>query len=99
MDELKQQMQEFSKDFFGSDNFKFDPKQMDELQKQMDQFNQGLKPESFKLDMDTLPKALQKPEPQPRTFEDMMRDQQKHERDELKRQMEEVQVLGLDHLA
>ena len=99
MDELKQQMQEFNKDFFGSDNFKFDQKQMDELQKQMDQFNQGLKPESFKLDMDTLPKALQKPEPQPRTFEDMMRDQQKHERDELKRQMEEVQVLGLDHLA
>ena len=49
--------------------------------------------------MDTLPKALQKPEPQSRTFEDMMRDQQKHERDELKRQMEEVQVLGFDHLA
>ncbi|MGA8086942.1 MAG: PDZ domain-containing protein [Terracidiphilus sp.] len=98
MEEMHRQMEQFNKQFFGADGFKFDPTQQDELKKQMEEFHQDLKPQSFKLDMDSLPNALHKPEPRLRTFEGRMRDQQKQERDQLKRQMEEVQALRFDHL-
>lgn len=99
MEELQKQMEQFNKQFFGADTFKFDQKQMDQFKQDMDKFRQDFKPQEFKFDLDTLPNALRKPEPQSRNFEDMMRDQQKQERDQLKRQMEETQALGFDHLA
>ena len=92
MDELHRRMEQFNQQFFGGDSFKFD-------QPEMERFNQDLKPQSFKLDLNSLPNVLQNRGPRLRTFEDMMRDEQKHERDQLKRQMEEVQALGFDHLA
>jgi hypothetical protein len=92
MEELHQQMEQFNKQFFGADSFKFDPKQME-------QFRQDFKPQDFKLDMDTLRNTLRNRETKSRTFEDLMRNQEKHQMDQLKRQMEEVQALGFDHLA
>jgi hypothetical protein len=91
-------MEQFNKQFFGADSFNFDQKQMDELKKQMEEFRQDLKPQEFKLDLNSLPNSLQNREPRSRTFEDKMGDQQKQERDQLKHQMEEMQALGFDHL-
>jgi len=98
MEELHRQMEQFNKQFFGADSFKFDQKQMDELKKQMEEFRQDLKPQEFKLDLNSLPNSLQNREPRSGTFEDKMGDQQKQERDQLKHQMEEMQALGFDHL-
>ncbi len=45
MEELHQQMEQFNKQFFGSDSFKFDQNQMDELNKQMRDFQQTFPPQ------------------------------------------------------
>jgi len=88
---VHQQMEQFSHQFFGGDSVKFD-------QREMERFDQDLKPQSFKLDLNSLPNVLQNREPRSRSFEDLMRDQQKQQMDQLKRQMEEMQALGFDHL-
>jgi serine protease Do len=61
MDELKQQMEQFQKNFKPED-FKVDPKQMDELKQQMEQFQKNFKPEDFKVDpkqMDELKQQME----------------------------------------
>jgi serine protease Do len=82
-------------------NFRIDPKQMDEFQQQMEQFRQNFKPEDFKFDQKQLdqmkePKYLFKfngPTDEP------FRDEMKREMDQLKRQLEEMQAQGFDRLA
>jgi len=49
MDELKEQMEQFGKNFKAED-FRFDQKQMDELKQQMEEFRKSFKPEDFKID-------------------------------------------------
>jgi hypothetical protein len=92
MDELHRQMEQFNNQFFGADSFKFDPKHMEE-------FRQNFNLQDFKLDLNALPFMLRAPESRSRSFEEMMRDQQKQEMDQLKRQHEEVQALWFDHFA
>jgi membrane-associated protease RseP (regulator of RpoE activity) len=46
---LRQQMEQFSQNF-NSDDFKIDPKQMDEFKDQMEQFRKGFKAGEFKID-------------------------------------------------
>jgi len=80
LDEMKQQMEEWRKNFkpedfkdfkdFKPEDFKVDPKQMEELRQQMDEFRKNFKPEDFKFDQKQM--------------------------DELKRQLEEMKTLGLD---
>jgi serine protease Do len=55
LDEMKQQMEEWRKNFkpedlksFNFEDFKVDPKQMEELRQKMDEFRQDFKPEDFK---------------------------------------------------
>jgi hypothetical protein len=58
---LRRQMEQFRQDFKAED-FKVDPKQMDELRKDMEQFRQNFKPEDFKVDpkqMDELKKQME----------------------------------------
>ena len=99
LDHLHQQMQEFSKGF-NADQFKIDQKQLHELNKQMEQFGQNLKPEDFKLDQQLLGQQLlnQLHQMQEPTFDEKMREEMKRQMDQLKRQMEEMQALGFDHL-
>ncbi|MGA8739634.1 MAG: PDZ domain-containing protein [Terracidiphilus sp.] len=94
LDQLHKQMQEFGKNFDG-ENFKIDQKQMDELKKQMEQFRQDFKPEDFKFDQKLLEQLHQMQAP---TFDEQMREQLKQQMDHLKRQMEEMQALGFDHM-
>ena len=48
MDELKKQMEEFSRNF-KADDFKFDSKQMEELKKQMEEFNEDFGAEKLQV--------------------------------------------------
>ena len=67
--QLKQQMEEWRKNFkpedfkdFNFQDFKIDPKQMEELKQQMDEFRKNFKPEDFKFDqkqMDELKRQLE----------------------------------------
>jgi membrane-associated protease RseP (regulator of RpoE activity) len=79
LDEMKQQMEEWRKNFkpedfknFNFEDFKLDPKQMEQLRQQMDEFRKNFKPEDFK---------------------DFKFDQK--QMDELKRQLEEMKARGL----
>ncbi len=67
LDEMKSQMDEFSKNFKSEDfnlnleNFKLDQKQMDELKRQMAEFQKNFRIENFKIDqkqMDELKKQM-----------------------------------------
>lgn len=72
MGQLKQQMQQFQKDF---KPFQFDQKQMDELNKQMKEFGNTF-PQSFKFDPNQMQfwKGNETPRP-PSTFEERQRQQ------------------------
>jgi serine protease Do len=69
LDEMKQQMDEWRKNFksedfkdFKFEDFKLDPKRMEELRKQMDEFRKNFKPEDFKIDqrqLDELKRQLE----------------------------------------
>jgi serine protease Do len=57
LDEMKQQMEEWRKNFkpedmknFNFEDFKADPKQMEELRRDMEEFRKDFKPEDFKWD-------------------------------------------------
>jgi membrane-associated protease RseP (regulator of RpoE activity) len=84
-----QQMEQFRQDF-NPDDFKIDPKQMDELKKQMEQFQQGFKADDFKID----PKQMEQVRQQMDQFGQSMKsfdlnfDQKQF--DEMKRQMDEM---------
>jgi membrane-associated protease RseP (regulator of RpoE activity) len=53
LDAMKQQMEEFRKNFkpddFNLDKFKVDPKQMEEMKRQMEQFQMDFKPQDFEV--------------------------------------------------
>jgi len=90
MDQLKQQMQQFQMDF---KSFQFDRKQMDELNKQMKEFGKNF-PQTFKID----PNQMWIPEKLAPSFDEQQRQQMKEQMDQLKRQLEEMESLGFDHL-
>ena len=99
LDQWKHQMQQFQKQFQCKPQF--DKKQMDELKKQMQDFGKNFDPQSFKID----PKEMQQWNQQldqfrqhPPTIDEKMREQLKEQMDQLKRQLEEMQALGFDHL-
>jgi serine protease Do len=80
---FRQQMEQIRRNF-NPDDFKIDPKQMDELKKQMEQFRQGFKVEEFKIN----PKDMEQ------FGKDMERLRHKFDQkhvDEMKRQMEQFQ--------
>jgi membrane-associated protease RseP (regulator of RpoE activity) len=61
LNELKQQMENFRRDFKPED-LQVDPKQMDELRQQMEKFRQDFKPEDLKIDpkqMDDLKQQME----------------------------------------
>jgi hypothetical protein len=93
MDQLKQQMQQFQKDF---KPFQFDQKQMDEWNKQMKEFGNNFKPQSFNLDPNNF--QIWIPEKKVPSFNEKQREQMKEQMDRLRRQLEEMQELGFDHL-
>lgn len=93
-DELKRQMEEFRKDFKGQ-NFKFDEKQLDELKKQMEQFQKDFNGQSFKFDPNQFEMLRHMQVP---TFDEKQREQMKEQMDQLKRQLEEMQAPGFDHM-
>jgi hypothetical protein len=81
-------------------NFRFDPKQMDELKRQMEQFRHDFKPEDFKFDQ----KQLEQME-EPKFFfkfdgpsDESLQQEMKRQMDRLRHQMEEMQAQGFDHL-
>ncbi len=92
-EQMKKQMQQFDKNFMS-------PEQLDQLKKQMEKFRQDFKPQEFKLDMQDLELLNQMQTPMDRelNIERELREQQKQQMDQLKRQLEEMQALGFDHL-
>ncbi len=86
---LRQQMEQFRQNF-NPDDFKIDPKQMDELKKQMEHFRQDFKAEDFKID----PKQMEQFRQQMEQFSQSMKsfnfkiDQE--QMDDLKRQMDKL---------
>lgn len=93
MEEMRKQAEKFREQFNGQD-FKLDPKQMDELKQQM----QNFKPEDFKFDkqqMNLLQEQIQQFNG-PRG--ESLRQEMQRQMDELKREMEEMQAQGFDHL-
>ena len=79
-----------------------DPKQMDQLKQQMEQFGQDFKPENFKFDenqFNQMKNQMQfvRPEDQQRWLQ--LEQQLRQQMDQLKRQMEEEKALGFgDHV-
>ena len=66
IDEMKQQMEEWRKNFkpedlkdFNFEDFKVDPKQMEELQRNMEEFRRDFKPEDFNFDQKQLDELKQ----------------------------------------
>ena len=94
LEQLKQQLQDFDKNS-NPDAFKFDQKQMDQFKQDMDQFRQNFRAQDFKFDQKLLEQLHQMQVP---TFDEKMREEMKRQMDQLKRQMEEMQALGFDHL-
>jgi membrane-associated protease RseP (regulator of RpoE activity) len=101
LDQMKQQMQEFDKNF-NADGFKFDPKQMDEFKRQMEQFRQDFNPEDFKFNQQQMNDLKELMENSRRfqipAFTEQQREEMKRQMDELRRQLEEMQSLGLHHI-
>jgi hypothetical protein len=97
-DELSKEMQEFQKQEFQQDfkPFRFDQKQMDELKEQMQEFGKGFSEPTFRFDPNGW--LLTQPLIQFPSFDEQQRKQMKEQMDQLKRQMEEMDALGFDHL-
>jgi len=98
MDELQKQMEQFQKGF-KADGFKFDQKQLDELKQQMQQFSQTFKPEDFRFD----PKVTEQLKKQMKQFDTpeyqkQFQDEMQRQMDRLRRQLEEMQAQGFDHM-
>lgn len=95
---LRQQAQRLQQEL-NDKNFKLDQQELDQLKQRMQQFRQNLKPEAFKFDkkqLDKLNEQIQQfnsPD-----FNQRMRDQMKVRIQQLKRQLEEMQVQGFDHM-
>ena len=88
MEQLKKQMQQFQKDF---QPFQFDQKQMDEWNRQMKEFGKNFQFDSNHMEMWF-------PQKQSPSFDEQQRQRMKEEMDRLKRQLEQMQDLGFDHL-
>ena len=96
-EELQNQAEQF-RDAFKGKSFGIDQKQMDELKQQMKEFSKdfpqlgfNFNPDDWKnwqLQMNNVP-----------SLDEQMREEMKRQMDQLKRQMEEMQELGFDHLA
>jgi hypothetical protein len=82
--------------------FSFDRKQLDQLQKQMQEFSKDFPQHDFKFDRKEWKDwqfQMFMPKPQAPSFDEKMREEMKRQMDQLKRQMEEMQEMGFDHLA
>lgn len=92
LDQLKQQMQQFNKNFVN-------PEQLDQ---QMRQWQQSFDPKKFGFDqkqMDQLQRQLeQMRKMNVPSFDEKQRKEMEKEMDRLRRQFEEMQALGFDHL-
>jgi membrane-associated protease RseP (regulator of RpoE activity) len=90
---MRQQAEELQ-DSLKGEEFKLDPKQMEEMKRQMEEFRKNFKPEEFKLDpslrfhLDVIP-----------NIEEKLRREQERQMDQLKRQMEEMKALGFGNHA
>jgi serine protease Do len=95
LDQLKQQMQQFNKNFAT-------PEQLDQLHKQMEQWQQSFDPNKLGYDwthMDELQRQIQQMRQwNMPSFDEQQRKEMERQMDRLKRQMEEMQALGFDHL-
>jgi len=80
-----------------------DSKQMDELTTQLQQWSQTFDPKTLGMDMERMGELERQIQQDHRsdlpTFEERQRKQMQQELEQLKRQMEELQALGFDHLA
>lgn len=96
-DQFRHQAEQFG-EALGDHRFDFDQKQMDQLRKQMQKFEKEFKPFPFdQKQIEEMKKMLKDPGHfQVPSLED--REQMKRQMDELKRQLEEMQDLGFDHL-
>jgi serine protease Do len=86
VEQFRKQAQEAAQEFreqFKGQALQFDQKQVDELKRQMEQFQKQFKAEGFKFDQ--------------KQFDQQLKQQLQHEMDQLKRQLEEMQVQGYDH--
>ena len=93
--QLKQQMQQFNKNFVT-------PEQLDQLHKQMEQWQQSFDPNKLGYDwthMDDLQRQIQQMRQwNMPSFDEQQRKEMERQMDRLKRQLEEMQALGFDHL-
>lgn len=99
VEELRKQAEQF-RDALQDKNFGIDQKQMDQLKQQMQQFQKDFKPFQFdQKQMDEMKKMLENSRHiQIPSFDEQQREQMKEEMNRLKRQLEEMQALGFDHL-
>jgi hypothetical protein len=101
VEEFRKQAEQF-RDAFKDKNFGPDQKQMDELKKQMEEWQKNFDPKAFQFDqkqMDEFKKQMEQFRHfQAPGFDEQQREPMKKQMDQLKRQMEEMQALGFDHL-
>jgi serine protease Do len=92
MDEMKRQMQQFDKNFMS-------PEQLDSFRKQMDQWQQSFDSNDFRFDdkqMDELQREMRQWNSP--GFNEQQRKELQRQLDEMKRQLQQMQSLGFDHL-
>jgi hypothetical protein len=96
--QLDRQAEKLRQAFKGND-FKPDHKQMDELKRQLNEFEKNVSADNLKFDS----KEMEQFEQLMRQFHSpdvqlKMREQMQREMDRLKRQFEEMQAQGFDHM-
>ena len=100
-EQFRKQAEQFG-NTFRDQQFVVDPKQMEELQKQLQQWNQSFDPKKFGLGMERMGELERQIQREHKldmpSFDEQQRKQMQKEMDRLKRQFEEMQALGFDHL-
>jgi serine protease Do len=88
---FRQHMEQFRQNF-NPDDFKIDPKQIDELKKQMEQFRQNFKVEEFKInpkDMEQFGKDMERLR---NKFDQKLGDEMKRQMEQFQRQMQDMNL-------
>jgi C-terminal processing protease CtpA/Prc len=90
-DRLRDEAEEFRRNF-NSDDFKIDPKQLDEMKKQMEQFRQNLNSDAFRIDPKQMQEFRREMEKMRKSMPDLFN---KKQMEQFRRDMEQMrQELG-----
>jgi serine protease Do len=100
-EEMRKQAEQF-RNQFKDENFGVDPKLMNDLKEQMQGWSESFDPKKFGMDMERMGELERQIQQEHMwdapSFDEQQRKEMQKEMDRLKRQMEEMQELGFDHL-